>query len=614
MTLLRSVGASLQLLSSREKVVFWLLTGSRIVSQTLDLIALAGVGLIGSIATGGLGTGAALSFFSIQLDLKTVDSFVLIVSSVAGLFILKSLLGSALLRVTTRFLAGVEARASRDIAAYLFSGSLTRLKSQPKGKQQWLLTESTHVAFSTMLFAGASASSEASLLVLVFAFFFWVDASSALALMAYFVVVLGVFQFLVNGRLLRLGERLGNSLVGVNETLLILNKVYREASVLGVRGYFLKRFDHHRTIYARDLMLHRFVMGLPRFFIETALMGGLLLWIIWQSSRGDLSESLVTTGVFLAGGLRMMAAMLPLQNAINELRTFAPQASAAQDMLAQVRTSRDNSLSPSPEEENERKPGTIGCQIELRNVSFSFSEHEKPLIRGISLSIQPGTLTAIIGPSGAGKTTLADLILGIYEPTDGEILADGGAPASFLRMRPGVVGYVPQKPETIAGSVADNVALGEEASDRDESRIREVLSQVGLSKVVSELPLGIHSQLGSHSDGLSGGEIQRLGIARALYRRPSLLVLDEPTSALDSGNEALVTETIKSLRQEVTIIVIAHRLSTIRGADLVYYIEDGLVRAEGSFDEVRRKIPKLQESINLFSPEQTSPDAAGKDD
>ena len=206
-----------------------------------------------------------------------------------------------------------------------------------------------------------------------------------------------------------------------------------------------------------------------------------------------------------------------------------------------------------------------------------------------------------MGPSGAGKTTLADLILGLNSPDQGTIALDGVDPKMLRLSAPGIISYVPQKPGMVSGTILENVALGVPIGEVDETWARECVRLAALDGVVDSLPNGINENLGRQSDKLSGGQIQRLGLARALYPRPRLIILDEATSALDAGSEAAVSKNIRDLGDAVTLVVIAHRLSTIQHADCVYVIDEGKVVASGAFKILRKSVPMIEEYVRLMS-------------
>ena len=223
-----------------------------------------------------------------------------------------------------------------------------------------------------------------------------------------------------------------------------------------------------------------------------------------------------------------------------------------------------------------------------------------PALAAVSLNVPAGSSLAIVGPTGAGKSTLADLILGVLIPDSGVTLIGGFAPAEAIRKSPGAVGYVPQDVAMVNGTVRENVALGFPVEIIDDEWVWDALRRAHLGKFLRDSREGIDTLIGEHGIKLSGGQRQRLGIARALYTRPKLLVLDEATSALDAETEKAIAQTLKELEGTVTTVTIAHRLATIRHCDLVVYLEGGRVQAQGSFNEVRAMAPQFDRQAQLL--------------
>jgi ATP-binding cassette, subfamily B, bacterial PglK len=219
--------------------------------------------------------------------------------------------------------------------------------------------------------------------------------------------------------------------------------------------------------------------------------------------------------------------------------------------------------------------------IELKGVSFRYPNSNSYILSSIDLSIQSGVGVGIIGKSGAGKSTLVDLLLGLLIPTEGEILVGGRAINEEISEKRLVVGYVPQSVYFAEGTVKENIAFGFSESEVDEELVREVVRLAELDKFVSNLPYGLDSPLGELGKLISGGERQRIGIARALYRRPNLLILDEATSSLDIQTERNIVQTISKLKGKITTITVAHRLSTIEHCEMVAVIEDSTVSQFG---------------------------------
>ena len=597
---------SLRLLRPRQKLIFVVLTSARVFTNLLDVLGLMAMGLLGAMLASGLNERPEASFAGYTITLESSQAYLWVTLLIAVFFLSKSVFATVLLRLSSLFLARAEGKAALEIAKYIYSGDLARVRQFSRGDLQYVMTQSSQMAMTGLLMAGAAILTEGALFISVVIVFVFVDPGTAAVITVYFLLLVLSFQLLINGRLKRLGQRLRTSQIGVTNAIQDLTMAFREIVVFSKRWFFLDRLEGFRKRFAEDMALQAFLMGLPRFFVETGLMIGVLAIIGFQFLRGNLSEGLVTTAVFLAGGVRMMAALLPLQNAVANVRTMGPQAEMAQ-VLIQKTLSYDLDLNgaeakkPASLSLSDDLNDSVGYSVEVRDVTFTYVGSDRPAINGISLGVRGGGYVAIVGPSGAGKTTLADLILGINTPTSGEILVAGLEPTELRKVRPGVIGYVPQNPGMVSGSIAENVALGEPAEEIDKDRVWAALEKAELAEFVQTLPDGIYNDLGKQSDALSGGQKQRLGLARALYPNPRLLVLDEATSALDAGTEASISSTIEKLKNTVTVIVIAHRLSTIQHADVVFAVEQGRLSAYGEFGEVIKRVPIIEEYVRMMT-------------
>ena len=597
-----AVKSSLGLLSNRQRAVFHFLTVVRVLINILDIAGLAAVGLLGAMLASGLTDRTSATFFGQTVTIGSSQDFLIMVAIIASFFIGKSVLATVFLRITTVFLAKVESEIATEVVHFIYSGSLARMRRFSAGDLQWAASSSAHQATSGILSAFATIVTESALFLAVFTVFVLVDSSTAIFITGYFLLLVLSFQLLVNQRLKRLSFRIQENTISFVDAINDLTVAFREISVLGVRERFLDEFSKSRSRVALDGAIQKFLFGLPRFFVESALMVGILALVAYQFARGTLSEGLVTTAVFLAGGVRMMAALLPLQNAVANLKTNAPQAQIAQRLVGEARADRSKEASEETNGQPAIKPETSGpFSVHVNNVTFTHADSSVPVLESVSLDVPAGQFVAFVGPSGAGKTTLADLLLGLNEPDGGRILLSGWSPRTIRDARPGSIAYVPQAPGMVTGTVASNVALGIDQGKIDEAHIWACLKDAELSEFVESLPHGIFSSLGRQADALSGGQKQRLGLARALYSRPQLIVLDEATSALDASTEASITDTVSQLKNQATVVVIAHRLSTIQHADCVFVIEDGKTVASGPFSKIRENVPMVEEYVRLMS-------------
>ena len=604
-SLLRVAGVSWSLLTKQEKLFFVIRAGLRMALNGLDIIAVGLMGLLGAITATGL-SGQNFAIFGFTLPQPTAANVITLVALVAGLFILKGGLGILFARWTAVFLAQVEIKNSAKVARYLFSGSLQRLREYSRAEIGFLVGQSTNATFSGVLGAMTTLVIEGSLFLSIFIVFVAVDPIAALIIALYFAVLVFLLQATTAKKYLASGRNIQAGSVQTGSSILEMVDGFREIAVLSKQDFFLSRFLEAKKLSARTGVTLQILKSLPRYIAEAGLIVGALGFVVWQLSRGSLGEGLLALGIFLAGSFRMMGAILPLQQIWNELRIMQKWVTTAQEVLVQLRDTPElldaSIYAPTHLESTvgERDPRQ-GLGVVLDNVSFQHLGAASQTIDRVSFSAPAGSYIAIVGPSGAGKTTLVDIILGLYKPDSGNVSVDGVEPEALREEHPGLMSYVPQKPGLVTGSIADNVALGLSETERDEEAIWAALEGAQLAEHVRRIPDTIHANLGSHSDALSGGQIQRLGLARALYTKPNLIVLDEATSALDAATEASIAGAIRSLGGDTTVIVIAHRLSTIQHADQVHVMENGRILDSGTFKEVRKRVPMIEEYVKLMS-------------
>jgi ABC-type multidrug transport system fused ATPase/permease subunit len=242
----------------------------------------------------------------------------------------------------------------------------------------------------------------------------------------------------------------------------------------------------------------------------------------------------------------------------------------------------------------------FNASLKVSNLYFTYDSTGPETISDISFELPAGQTLAIVGTSGAGKTTLVDLLLGILQPSSGEVLISNCKPLEAISRWPGAISYVPQSVAVVEGTLRENICMGFSKEEIDDSFLQTAITGASLDTFVSQSPLGLESQVGEVGSKISGGERQRIGIARALLTNPKLLILDEATSSLDGETEATITDSIQSMKGKVTLVVIAHRLSTVRNASLVMYLDKGKVLSLGTFEHVRRAIPNFDIQAKLM--------------
>jgi ABC-type multidrug transport system fused ATPase/permease subunit len=326
------------------------------------------------------------------------------------------------------------------------------------------------------------------------------------------------------------------------------------------------------------------------------ILGALLIGAA-QFLLQDAAYAVATLAIFLAAGTRIAPAVLRVQQGSVLIRGSMGQAKPTLDLIEALGTSLI--IENIDDKVDVVHEGFI-AEIRVQGVTLSYPNNSTPAIKDVSLVISAGKSVAFVGPSGAGKTTIIDIFLGVLIPEEGSVQISGLPPQLAVAKWPGAVSYVPQDVVIVGGSIRENVALGYPLSEATDELVMSALKVAQLESFIASLPNGIDTQVGERGTKISGGQRQRLGIARAMFTRPNLLVLDEATSSLDGETEAGISEAIHALRGATTVVMIAHRLSTVRDADIVVYMDKGRVSAVGTFNEVREDVPDFDRQAKLM--------------
>lgn len=591
----RSIGEILEKRARRRLLILaWL----RVSANLLDLAGLAGIALLatsfGYLASG-TSSRSPVTLPILGEVLLTEYQAVVIALGVAATFLIKSVFSIWLNLLTSLTVARIEGRFSSELAEDFFAPtSNTATEAESVSVFQNKVMYST-AAISSFLNARLTFVAEASLSTAMMIIFIAINPIATAAMFLFMGTVLFGLNKIIGFRIARNGRMgmLGNQTS--LQTTRDLFGVKREALSSGVTPVWLRQFSKGRLQEAESKALNYTLNSLPRYVVETSLVISIFAFIAGVVVFSDLATQAVTIGVFMAGGLRLVGSLLPLQSAFNSMQDGSARGQLAFDGLM-ARKARGHAAADQELFEFAVRPNLV-----FRNVSFSYEDSGNPVVTDVSFEVKPLTKVAIVGPSGAGKSTLFDLATGFREPSKGSIEVGGVKPRSVMLQAPGTFGIVAQRPHLVTGSILKNVSLVDDSSSNLE-KIKQSLIRSGLEKFTID-DQWFEFQISPDSGQLSGGEIQRLGLARALYRDPKILFLDEATSALDAETEAEITKVLQSLKEEMTVILIAHRLSTVHHADNIIYLDKGRVIAEGTFAELKTKVPGFLRAVELMKTE-----------
>ena len=356
----------------------------------------------------------------------------------------------------------------------------------------------------------------------------------------------------------------------------------KDIKLLGREHAYLARFRPSSARFSRHQATNATLAEVPRYFIEAIGVGGVIVLALFLMARsGNVGQALPVLGLYAFAGYKLLPAAQRIYQGFAKLRFGAAAVDeihadlSDREALAEIRDLPNNQLK-------------ANNAITLNDISFTYPGAETPALKNINLTIPVGSTIGLVGGTGAGKTTLVDLILGLLRPSEGQVQVDNTPiTAKNLRQWQASLGYVPQDIFLVDATVAENIALGIPKESINQKKVEECARMAQVHQfIINQMPDQYETEVGERGVRLSGGQRQRLGIARALYHDPSILVFDEATSALDNATEKAVMNAVNALSQDKTIIIIAHRLSTVKKANTIIFLTEGFISARGNYEEL----------------------------
>ena len=406
-------------------------------------------------------------------------------------------------------------------------------------------------------------------------YLFYKDKSITLGVCIVLCGFMFIYLHYIRKKVTTMGVETREYLVSINKDILQAFGGVKEVKILERESFFTNKFDSDYKGYA-DRQTRYFIYGmLPRPLMETVCITGLLLVIVFKLLNGTQPTYFVTTvSVFAVAAFRMLPSFSKITNNLNNVMFNKASVNALYNDLQEM-----NDLEAALLLEFGKKENIIFNQnIALEEVDFKYPNTYKYVINNVTFTIPKNSSIAFIGPSGEGKTTLADMVLGLLTADNGKVLVDGSDIQENISGWHKMLGYIPQTIYLMDDSIKNNIAYGIPEEEIDAKRLWKALEDAQIKEFIESFPEGINTEVGERGVRLSGGQRQRIGIARALYNNPEVLILDEATSALDNETEAAVMDAINHLAGSKTLIIIAHRLSTIENCDIIYEVKNGRVK------------------------------------
>lgn len=538
-----------------------------------------------------LGVSAIMPLINVAMNPETIDEkwYFVLIRKYTGItdanqmilflavlliviYILKNVYVMVMYSLQYRFVFNNQQRLSvRMMKSYMQQDYLFHISKNVAEFQRNIINDIN--GFFTVALNALQFLAEFSVSVVLVIFLLVQDWVSTVAVATLLFLFMGVFTIFFRKVLVKIGEESRQANVQVTKWLFQAFSGIKEIKVANRETFFIANYDRSYKDCARAQRQQSVLTYLPKPVMETVCICSLMLAMIIKITvlKSDIASFVTTLSVFAVAAFRMLPSFNKITGYISGMMFNKPAIDAVYKDLMEI----EQLMVQKTEEQIDTQKVSLTTAIELKNVSFRYPESDRWILKEANLGIKKNTSVAFIGASGAGKTTAADLILGILQPEEGIITINGTEIKKCMASWHEAIGYIPQTIYLMDDSIRANVAFGIPDSEIDDAAIEKALREAQLDQFVHTLPDGVNTMIGDRGVKLSGGQRQRIGIARALYRNPSVLVLDEATSALDNDTEKEVMEAIDGLHGTRTLIVIAHRLSTIRKCDKIYEVGNG---------------------------------------
>ena len=594
---------SFNLLSKTDKHKLVVITVAQTLLSLLDAFAVALIGILGALSISGIQSQAPGSLISTLLELLKIQDFsfknqvAILALLSSGLFLTRTVLSVYFTSRTLGFLAIRAARFTADASRRIFTQDYSVIKSHPKQEIVMHLTGGIHSLIVGILGSAVLIFTDSVLILIMLTSIVIVEPYLALICVVYFLFIGILLQRLLGGKAENLSNKGYESSIRASQAIINTLDTFRELFLRNSLFNHITKIEFTRIEFAKISSKMALLPYIGKYVIETAIIVGVLILTTQQIISNDADQAVGVLSVFLAAAFRIAPSILRLQQGLMQIKSNNGSARPILEMYLKL-VNLTSDIKPGKKlgfQYNDFNPSII-----VNNLFFSYPNSSKDCLENIDFSIDTGMNVCIVGKSGVGKSTLADLILGVSNPRQGTITISGVSPKVAVHTWPGAIAYVPQNVSIINGTIYQNITLNSGPSDFSNlDQVWDALELAQLKHFVSSLDKGIETVLSDGGLNLSGGQRQRLGIARALYTKPRLILMDESTNALDIETELLLNKSIQELRGKVTVIQIAHRIATIKNSDLILYMDNSKIKAKGTFEEIIRLVPDFESQVSL---------------
>lgn len=598
----------LGLLKSRDRRFLVLFLMIQILLTGLDVLGVLLIAVIATVATSAVQEtptdGRVLQLLNfLNLEMATPQRIALTLTvGATSLLVAKSLLGFYVSKRSLSFLSSRDAEISSQLTRAILRQNLEELRGLTSFQYQNAITIGSSAVTTGLISQTTLLISELVLQFVLLATIFLFSPLISIGVFLYFSFFLVLLTTKLGKTAKFVSQEMNEMNIVTSKYLFDAIQNFRIVSTTQRQGFFSQKIKELRKRVARLSVDQAMLNVWSKYVFEVALLLSVVLFAAYAFIRFSASDAAALLAIFLASAYRIAPSIMKVQNAVVSIRGALGSARVFFTVFDHVVNYwTDLNTADLDSVRSRVADAEIGQPLLcFENVHFKFMDSRKLVLNNINLQINKGERIGFVGPSGGGKSTLIDLLIGALLPTSGAVTFNDTPAHIAIAKRAIKIGYVPQEVVLLAGTIKENIAFGIDTDGIDDVSIWELLDSVNMKGWVENLPTMLESKLGEFGSKISGGQRQRIGIARALFSKPDVLILDESTSALDAETEKGIMDFIMNLDSKVTLIVIAHRLSTVTNMDTLFYLSEGKIVARGTFEQLRQVVPNFDEQAKLM--------------
>ncbi len=580
----------LLLLEKKDRLKLFFVLVVNTLLAFLDLLGVALIGVTSAIlirSLQGLTVGDQVSRFLEILNLDGLPQrnlLILLSGTAIFFFIIKTILSVYFLRRTLRYMSIRNAQISSSLVSKMLNRPVEKIFSKSIQHQIYNVTGGVEKLVGGAVTSLVVIASDLVLLLVILIGLMLVDPVTSIGTFFVFTGIGFLLYFLLHKRVAVLNSKFAYESIYFSQKVSEGINSFRDLFIKGGREFYVNEIRKTKMKLAGYDAEIKFLPNISKYTIEISVILGIAVVAGIQFYLFDSNRAIAVISVFLAASSRIAPAIIRLQQNVIAVKSSLSAAKPTFDLIDELNGVQELEKIETLITTNHKD---FSPRVNLKNLKFTYSDAINDTIQDISLEISEGKFIAFVGPSGGGKSTLVDLVLGLLAPSFGSITISGLTPVDTIKKWPGSIGYVPQDVFIENSTVKENICLGFNPELVADDLVWQALEMADLSDFVKGLEGQLSYRISDAGKNLSGGQRQRLGIARALLTKPKIVIFDEATSALDAETENRDSESILKLTGECTVIFIAHRLSVVRSADMIYYIDKGRIVNQGTFDELR---------------------------